>query len=272
MAKQAMKTNEKENMEAYILANAGMQQAEDDEIDFGKITAILLDHVHYIILCFLAGALLFNAYAYFMIHPTYQSTAKLYAVSASEDSVVNFADLNIGQALTKDYEELIFSYPVMEEVIEKLNLDMTSEQLAGLITIDNPEDTRVLKITTITEKPELSRDITNTLVEVVRSYLPETMSTTKPNIVQKGRLQPKKVGPGYLKYTMFGGILFAAAICIILSIMSLVDDTLKTPEDIELEFGFALLTVIPENEIFLDNENKNKNKKNLLSKVMGGKK
>lgn len=270
MAKQSMKTSEKENQEAYILSNAAVQQAEEDEIDFGKIFGIILDSIHYIILSFMLGALLFNAYAYFMVHPTYQSTAKLYAVSASEDSVVNFADLNIGQALTKDYEELIYSYPVMQEVVDELNLNMTSEQLSSLVSIINPEDTRVLKITTTTTDAHLSQDITNKLVEVIRNYLPKTMSTTKPNIVQEGLYQPKKVGPGYLKYTIVGGILFAGILCVILIIISILDDTLKTPEDIEIEFGFTPLTVIPENEIF--NNDDKKTKKTKKSFLKGGKK
>ena len=82
----------------------------------------LLEKLPYIILCFLIGAVLFNAFAYFLIKPTYQSTAKLYVVSASDDSIVNLQDLNIGSSLTKDYEDLILSYPVLDQVIEKLGL------------------------------------------------------------------------------------------------------------------------------------------------------
>lgn len=229
---------------------------DDDTIDLGKIFGMLLDHVQYIILCFLIGALLFSAYAYFMKHPTYQSTAKLYAVSASDDAVVNIADLNIGQALTKDYEELIFSYPVMEEVIDKLNLDMTAGKLSSMIEIENPEDTRVLRITTTANDAKLAQKITNTLVESLRTYLPRAMSTTKPNIVQRGKLEEGKVGPSYLKWLLIGGVLFAGIYCIILIIRFLLDDTLKTAEDLENEFGFAPLTVIPENDIFIEDEEK----------------
>lgn len=229
---------------------------DDDTVDLGKIFGVLLGHIHYIILCFLVGALLFSAYAYFMKHPTYQSTAKLYAVTASEDAVVNIADLNIGQALTKDYEELIYSYPVMEEVIDKLDLDMTSDDLSSMIEIENPEDTRVLRITTTAKDPKTAQKITNTLLESLRTYLPRAMSTSKPNIVQRGKLEEKKVGPSYLKWLLLGGVLFAAVYCVILIIRFLLDDTLKTAEDIENEFGFAPLTVIPENAIFIEEDEK----------------
>ncbi|MBR2190287.1 MAG: capsular polysaccharide biosynthesis protein [Eubacterium sp.] len=253
-----MKQEKKQNPNDLIVVSSDNASVEDDSIEFGKIFGMLLEHIQYIILCFLVGALLFNAYAYFMKHPTYQSTAKLYAVTASEDAVINFADLNIGQALTKDYEELIYSYPVMEEVIDKLDLDMTADQLSNMISIENPEDTRVLKIITTANEPKLAQKITNTLVDSLRNYLPRAMSTTKPNIVQRGKLEEKKVGPSYLRYLLLGGILFACVYCLILIIRFLLDDTLKTAEDIENEFGFAPLTVIPENDIFIEEDEEKK--------------
>lgn len=229
-------------------------QVVEDEIDIMKLVGVLLDHLHYIILCFLVGALLFNAYAYFLIHPTYQSTAKLYMVSASDDSVVNLSDLNIGNALTSDYEELIFSYPVMDEVVERMNLNTTAENLAAMISISNPDDTRVLTITTTDIDPERAKEITNTLVDIVIEFLPKTMSTTAPNVVQYGRLEPQKVGPGYLKYTVLGAALFAGAFCVILLIRYLTDDTIKNAEDLENEFGIVPLTSVPENEIFIEDD------------------
>lgn len=254
------KQEKMQNPNDVIVVSADSMTGEDT-IDFGKIFSMLLDHIQYIILCFLIGALLFSAYAYFMKHPTYQSTAKLYAVSASDDAVINFSDLNIGAALTKDYEELIYSYPVMEEVIDKLNLNMTSGKLSKMIEIENPEDTRVLRITTTANEPKLAQKITNTLVESLRSYLPRAMSTSKPNIVQRGKLEENKVGPNYLKYLLIGGVIFAGIYCIILIIRFLFDDTLKTAEDIENEFGFAPLTVIPENDIFIEKDEKENKKK-----------
>lgn len=61
------------------------------------------------------------------IAPTYTSVAKMYIVSASDDSVVDLTDLNIGKALTLDYEDLMLSYPVLDQVIEQLDLDKTHQ-------------------------------------------------------------------------------------------------------------------------------------------------
>ena len=113
------------------------EQNEEMEIDLLDLAYMLLDNWHYLLICLLAGALLLNAYSFFCIQPTYQSTSKLYIVSTSDDSVVNLNDLNLGTSLTSDYEELMLSYPVLNRVIEKLDLDMDYNQLKQLYTLNN---------------------------------------------------------------------------------------------------------------------------------------
>lgn len=245
-----------------LMELSNFDNKKEDEIDLLKIGKMLFERLHYIILCFLLGAIIFNAYSYFMIHPTYQSTAKMYMVSASEDAVINFSDLNIGQALTSDYEELIFSYPVMEKVIEELDLKMDTKDLTRMITVNNPENTRVLYITTTSNNPKNARDITNTLVDVIRTYLPDTMNTVEPNVVQYGKIEPQKVGPSYFKYTVLGGIFGAGIFCLIIFVIYLKDDTIKNSEELEQEFGMVPLTVIPDSDVISGE----------ISKKKGGKK
>lgn len=238
----------KEEKNNYIRV---VQAEEDDkEIDLVDLGYALMDKLHFIILAFLLGAVLLNAYAYFLIKPTYQSTAKLYVVSASEDSVVNLSDLNIGTSLTKDYEDLMLSYPLLEQVIAKLDLSYDYEQLAEMITLENPTDTRVLKITVTSTDPEEAMNIANTLAEISVKYLPETMSTNAPNIAQVARIPDEKAGPSYLKFTLIGALLGAFLYCLVIIIRYLLDDTIHTASDMEKYFGIVPLTSIPESDQF----------------------
>ena len=216
---------------------------DEMEIDLLDLAYMLLDHWHYLLVCLLAGALVFNIYAFFGIAPTYQSTSKLYVVSASDDSVVNLSDLNLGTSLTADYEELMLSYPVLNRVIDKLKLDMDYEELRGLYTLNNPTDTRVLQITATTTDPQLSMDLAEAMAEVSVSYLPETMST----------------------------LLGLVLCCGVLVVRYLMDDTIHTAEDMEKYFGTAPLTTIPDSTQVEDMEeryykNKKKGKEKRSSK------
>lgn len=234
------------------ITSVGRIQNEEIEIDLLELCYVMLDKLHHIILCLLAGAVLLNAYAYFMVEPTYESTSKLYVVSSADDSVVDLSDLNIGTSLTSDYEELILSYPVLNKVIDRMKLTLTSEELAKKIVLTNPEDTRILRITVTTTDPALSRDIANTLAEVSREYIPETMSTVAPNIAQVAKLADRKSDPSYTKYTMIGALLGMLLCCGMITVRYLLDDTIHSAEDMERYFDMVPLTVIPQSDEFDD--------------------
>ena len=219
---------------------------EETEIDLIDLAWALLDKIHYIVLCFLIGAVIMNAYSYFLVRPTYKSTAKMYVVSASKNSVVDLDALNIGTSLTADYEQLMLSYPVLEQVINKLNLDMDSDTLAKMITLENPTDTRILNINVVSTDPKNARDIANTLMDVSVDYLPKTMSTNAPNVAQKAKLADHKDGPSYTKYTMIGALAGAFLYCMYLVVKYLMDDTIHTADDMEKYFDIVPLTVIPD--------------------------
>lgn len=216
-----------------------------NEIDYFELAMLLLDNLHYIVLFFLLGALIFNAYSYFWIHPTYQSTASIYIVSASGGTVVDLTDLNLGSSLKNDYRELIMSYPVLDRVSKKLGLDWSTGRMSGAISVSNPADTRILKLTATAEEPELAMNIANAVAEVAVEYLPETMSTEAPNIAQKGRLPGSKANPSYTKYTMMGGLVGALLCCAWFAFKMFMDETIRTPEDMEKYFGAVPLTTIP---------------------------
>ena len=232
-----------------VVQSSFVDRTEDEaEIDLIDLAWALLDKLHYIVLCFLIGAVLMNAYSYFLVRPTYQSTAKMYIVSASKNSVIDLDALNIGTSLTSDYEQLMLSYPVLEQVINKLNLDMDSDELARMITLENPEDTRILNINVISTEPKQARDIANTLMDVSVDYLPKTMSMNAPNVAQKAKIADKKAGPSYKKYTIIGALAGVFLYCMYIVVKYLMDDTIHTADDMERYFDIVPLAVIPDVE------------------------
>lgn len=227
---------------------------DEMEIDLLDMAYMLLDKWHYLLLCLLAGAVLLNAYSFFCIEPTYESTAKLYVVSASDDSVVSLSDLNLGTSLTADYEQLMLSYPVLNRVIDKLGLDVTSDELAKSFALTNPSDTRILEIKATSTDPQMAMQLADTLAEVSVDYLPETMSTKAPNIAQHAKLADHKANPSYTKYTMMGALLGLILCAGVLIAGYLMDDTVHTAEDMEKFFGLVPLTTIPDSEQVVDME------------------
>lgn len=244
-----MNTNVKET---NIKQNPQPNQAE--VIDLLDLAYMLLDKWHYLLLSLLAGAVLLNAWSFFGIEPTYESTSKLYVASVSNDAVVNLSDLNLGTSLTKDYEQLMLSYPVLNQVIDKLSLETTSDELAKLYTLSNPSDTRILEIKATSTDPQLAVQLADTMAEVAVDYLPETMNTMAPNIAQHAKLAEHKANPSYTKYTLMGALLGLILCAGVLTAGYLLDDTVHTAEDMEKYFDLVPLTTIPDSDEVVDHE------------------
>ena len=91
---------------------------------------------------------------------TYSATSKLYIVNPNS-SGVNIADLQLGTVLTLDYQEVFKTWEVHEMVIEELDLPYTYEQMQSMLSIVNPEDTRILYITATSPDAKMAADIAN---------------------------------------------------------------------------------------------------------------
>lgn len=72
------------------------QMVEEDVIDLKDIFFILRQKWLKIIAFFVLGAVVAGLVTVFVITPKYTATASIYVVSASNDSVVDLTDLQIG--------------------------------------------------------------------------------------------------------------------------------------------------------------------------------
>lgn len=223
-----------------------------DEIDLVELFYLLWGHAWQIILCLVVGAGIAFGVTKCLITPMYQATSSIYIVSASNNSVVSLTDLQIGAQLTADYQELILSRPLLEDVIENLELTngegqlMSTGALSQMITITNTEDTRILKVTVTSPDPQESADIANELIDQACIYLPQIMETEEPNLVEEAIPPTQKSSPSTAKNVVLGGLLGACLACGVLVIRYLMNDTFMTPDDVAKYLGVQPLAVIPE--------------------------
>ncbi len=247
--------------EGSMIANNDIQSKEKQdislknnnttqEIDLLDLFYALLDKWQYILLTFMIGAVLFNAYAYFLITPTYQSTAKLYIVTTSEENQVSSSDLNVATSLQADYEELLLGTPVLSQVISNVGLNMSTATLKGMIAIENPTDTHILNITVTSTDPQIACDVANELATLAVEYLPTVISTYAPSIVEKATVPTSQAGPDYVKYTLMGALIGALLYCMYVIIKYLLDNTIHSASDMEKYFDIVPLTSIPDSDKF----------------------
>lgn len=222
---------------------------QEVEIDLLELFGYYLSKLPLLIAALLLGAVIAAAYTKTMLPNKYTATSKMYMVAASSDSVVNLADLNLGTSLSSDYVELMKSRPVLEDVIKRLGLDYTYEQLLGMLNLSVVTNTRIVKIAATSLDPEEAMEIANQLAKTARAQLPKVMEAPTPSIAELAVVPKSKSSPSMRKNVLIGGLIGILAMIAILTVLFMMDDTLKTADDVEKMFGVMPLSVIPEGEI-----------------------
>ena len=203
----------------------------------------------------------FGLFSKFAITPQYTSTSMVYILS-KETTLTSLADLQIGSQLTQDYKIIVTSRPVISEVIDKLKLDISYENMVSKITINNPNDTRILSITAQDPDPVMAKDIADSVAKTSSEYIGDKMEVTPPKIIEKGEVPTSRTNTGVAKMAVMGvlaGMILCAGVIVIRTIM---DDTIKSEEDIEKYLGLSTLSIIPDRKDYINGSGKKKAKRN----------
>lgn len=216
----------------------------EEEIDLVWLAYALLRRIWLILAAAVLTACLVAGYTFLRIDPTYSSTSTM-LVLTKETTLTSLTDLQIGSQLTKDYSVLITSRPVLEQVIENLELKMNYKALKGKISVDNPEDTRLLFITVTMNDAKQAKAVVDELSIVSSEFIGDKMEVTPPKIVEEGEIG-SKTGPSITKNAMMGFIIGAFLVCVVIIVLELLNDTIQKEEDVERYLGIPTLAVIPE--------------------------
>jgi len=228
--------------------NTGLLQSERqddaDGIDLMELFYRLLASWKLIVLLSLIGAVASLAITLFLITPKYRATSTIYVLSR-KDSAINMSDLQIGSALTQDYIKVFNMWEVHEQVISELDLPYSYSQIRKMLSITNTSGTRMLDIAVTSPDPKEAAEIANAYARVSSEFIAETMSTDKPNIVSAALVPSNPVSPSKTRNVLLGfmvGFLLAVGI---VTVQMLLDDKIKTAEDIRRYTGLTNLAIVP---------------------------
>ena len=220
------------------------ERYEETEIDLVEVFHALVAKIWLIILLAALGFGMMVGYTMLFVKPTYSSSSTIYILSKST-SITSLADFQIGTQLTQDYKVIITSRPVLESVIENLGLTETYESLKGKISVNNPDNTRFLELTVKDTDAYLAKKIVDELTNVSVAKTAEVMETDPPNIMDYGQVADKPIAPSMKKNGIIGGLLGLVLACAIIILQYMMNDSIKTGEDVERYLNLNVLGMIP---------------------------
>ena len=217
-----------------------------DTVRLGNVFRELWSGLPTIVLAAVIGGMIALLGTIFLITPTYKSTTSLYVMSNEEKSTsVNNTDLQAGTLLTKDYEEIIKSREVIEEALTSLDIDADYGTILKDLSVNTPDDTRVIYIPVTYTDPYTAADIANAVRRAAIQRIQSIIDVKTVKVVSDANVPVRKESPSYSKAALVGAFAGALLAVIILVIMALANDTIRTGDDIEKYLHISLLGTIP---------------------------
>ena len=138
---------------------------------------------------------------------------------------------------------------------------MRHEELKQRVSIENPTDTRVLRIVVTDTDYDDAKAVADEIANVSSQYIADNMDQSQPKIIQTAYASKTPVNNNILKNTVIGAVLglFLAAGMVVLGYM--LDDTISNADDMESRTGLKVLASLPVDATEYDGAKSKKRKK-----------
>lgn len=211
-----------------------------------KLITALLSNVIIIVVVTLIFGIVGGYINYSVIHPKYTAYSTFYVLDTKsqqtdEDSSKTYSDFRISDLLVADYNVLATSKRVKDKVAANIGIS----SLAGYtVSISSSDDTRVMRMTVVGEDREMTARIANEMVSVFKETVIEIMNVENVNVVDYAEVPKTPSSPAKMKNTIFCLVAGFAASSGVVILLELLDNTVKSPEEVEELFELPILANI----------------------------
>lgn len=222
-----------------------MENQNEMELDLLELFHYLKKKLWLIGAAFLVCAVVGFAVSQLLMAPKYTAATRMYVLNRTSEANVVYADIQTSTYLLNDYKVLITGENVTTEVIRMLGLNDTPRQLEGKIKVTAPDNTRVLQINVTEKDPVLAADIANCVRDVAAAQIEEIMDVDAVKLVYPAAVPENPSSPNVMLNTMIAAAFGVFVSVFVLVVAFMLDDTIRTEEDVARYLGLSTLGVIP---------------------------
>jgi capsular polysaccharide biosynthesis protein len=219
----------------------------EETISLKELFYILKKRLAMILVIAFGAAIVSAIISFFFITPIYQSSTQILVnQKKQEGAAIQYNEVQTNIQLTNTYKVIIKSPVVLDQVNEKLNLNMTAQALTGKINVANEKDSQVISVTAEDKDPKLARDIANATADVFKGEVAKIMNIDNVTVLSKAEVaenqSPIKPVPMLnVAIAFVVGLMAAVGLAFLLEYL---DNTVKKEEDVESLLGLPVLGIV----------------------------
>lgn len=218
----------------------------DDEItiDLRQIFNILRKYIIIILCVPIIATLTAGVAVFFVLDPVYKAETTLLVKNQTSSQII-YNDILANRQLVKTYREIARSRVVAIEVIKELNLYISADELREMVDVTLRGDTEIIAISVEDTNPSFAAQLANAVATSFKSNTMRIMQVENVTVVDTAVIPDVPIKPRKM-LTMavagFAGVMAGLGIAFVLAYL---DNTIKTPEDVQDKLGLPVLGSIP---------------------------
>lgn len=207
-----------------------------ETISLQEIIKIIKKRLGLIIALTVIGCAVAAGISFYAITPIYDAqTQILVNQKGNADQVYSLQSTNTDLSLINTYQVIITSPVILTPVLESLDLNKTTGQLAKQISVFSKTDSKVVNIRVEDPNPAVAVDISNTVAEVFKENIPQLMSIDNISILSAAKLSenPSPVKPNKMMNIAIGAVIGLMLGFGLTFLLEFLDMSIKGERDVE---------------------------------------
>lgn len=224
-----------------------------EEIDLSELLKVFWNKRMKILIITLAIMLIGLVYKIFFVTPMYSASTTLILASSNKSTTLQEAgitttDITINSKLISTYSELIKSNSIIRTVKDNLHIDIDEAELKKNIKVTAVKDTELIEITVANENAKNATIIANEIAEVFIDKVKSIYKIENVQVVDKAEEKNSPSNVNYKKDLLIFGLIGLVISFAYVFVENLLDNTIKTEEEIEKLYQLPTLAAIPVHE------------------------
>lgn len=219
-----------------------------EEISLLELFHILRKWLALIIILTILAVVVSGIVSYFVLEPEYQTFTTLMVGKPKDymsENKIEYNDLMLNQKLVSTYGEIVKSRLVTDEVIENLNLGVSFNTFRDKVSINLVKDTEIIKIQVTDTDPMVAALIANETAKVFMNRVKDIMKIENVQVIDIAQAPKAPISPRPTLNMAIAAVLGLMAGVFIAFLIEFLDNSIKTPEEIEKHLGLPVMGAIP---------------------------
>ncbi|MCQ6534408.1 Wzz/FepE/Etk N-terminal domain-containing protein [Bacillus mycoides] len=219
----------------------------EETISLKELFHILKKRLAMILVIAFGAAIVSAIISFFFMTPIYQSSTQILVnQKKQEGTAIQFNEVQTNIQLTNTYKVIIKSPVILEQVKEKLALNITVQELNNKIEVANEKDSQVVALTAQDKDPKLARDIANATADVFKGEVAKIMNVDNVTVLSKAEVAENQspIKPAPMLNVVIAFIVGLMAAVGLAFLLEYLDNTVKKEEDVENLLGLPVLGIV----------------------------